>query len=108
MAPSHCSSNQPGRKESRGDKSLSLAEGAGDRISCSVSDPAVSRNVGLENVTLNSGPSPTSSPLGGLSFLESNLSPPIPQGPRKEGGQGINPEKDNPFACPPPSHPPAG
>lgn len=43
-----------------------LEEGAGDRISCSDSDPAGSRNVGLENVTLNSGPSPNSFLLGGL------------------------------------------
>lgn len=82
-------------------------EGAGDRISRSGSDPAGSRNVGLENVTLDSGPSPISSLLGGLIPGEQPFSSNT-TGSWEGRGQGTNPEKDNTFACPPPPHPPAG
>jgi hypothetical protein len=54
-----------------------LGEGAGDRISSSLPDPAGPGNVGLENVTLNSSPSPNPS-------LQERLIPglhPFPQQP---------------------------
>jgi hypothetical protein len=41
-----------------------LGEGAGDRISSSLPDPAGPGNVGLENVTLNSSPFPQPFPAG--------------------------------------------
>lgn len=52
-----------------------LGVGAGHRISCSVSSPAGPRNVGLEIVTLDSGPSHNSSLLGELIPGEQPLSP---------------------------------
>lgn len=101
------SSPPPGEREAAG-TSPYIGGGGWARISCSLSNPAGPRNAGLEDVTLNSDPSSTPSPLGGLIPGEHPLSPQHHTVLGKTVGQGISPERDNPSACPPPSHPPAG